>query len=263
MRRTKQTRGFLPMSQFFKPWRVQSVALGSALVLALPLAGCGNDETVPTTGTSQPAALTSTEATSQDDSALQASSGNTINPNSNNTLRSFQAVGPATFTPDAGRLLASQCAQCHGTSGISLNGIDSLAFEGGGEVIEEMLEMQGSSYTNDIMHQQARGYTTNEINQMATWFDAQRSTLVNSSSGGTSESDAYPSDAYIGHDDDDSSSSDDGSSYEVNDDSYESSGSEDSSSGTDHDSYEYNDSSSSDDDDHYDGDDDHHDDDDD
>ena len=87
----------------------------------------------------------------------------------------YQAVGPEVFVASTGRLLAAQCAQCHGSDGCSRNDIDSLAYEGSGEVLEEMLEMQNSAYTNDIMHQQARGYTLTEIRQIAAWFDTQQS----------------------------------------------------------------------------------------
>ena len=106
----------------------------------------------------------------------------------NDSLRSYQAVGPATFTADPSRLLAAQCAQCHGTDGRSRNGIESLAHEGSGEVIEEMLEMQNSAYTNDIMHQQARGYSQSEVRLLATWFDTQRSGTSGSSSDGSEDS---------------------------------------------------------------------------
>lgn len=90
-------------------------------------------------------------------------------------LLPYQAVGPEVFVASTGRLLAAQCAQCHGSDGRSRNDIDSLAYEGSGEVLEEMLEMQNSAYTNDIMHQQARGYTLTEIRQIAAWFDTQQS----------------------------------------------------------------------------------------
>jgi cytochrome c553 len=107
---------------------------------------------------------------------------------SSDSLRSYQAVGPATFTADPGRLLAAQCAQCHGTDGRSRNGIESLAHEGSREVIEEMLEMQNSAFTNDIMHQQSRGYSESEVRLLATWFDTQRSGTSGNSSNGYEDS---------------------------------------------------------------------------
>lgn len=69
-----------------------------------------------------------------------------------------------------GRLLASQCAQCHGTDGHSSTEIDSLAGESVAEIIEEMQEMKLSSNLNDIMHRQARGYTDEQVQLIANFF---------------------------------------------------------------------------------------------
>ena len=85
-------------------------------------------------------------------------------------------VNPSTLsksvltTPSAGRLLASQCAQCHGTDGISVSGIESLAGESG-EILEEMSEMKRST-RNRVMHLQAKGYSNAQIREIATYFSA-------------------------------------------------------------------------------------------
>ena len=71
-------------------------------------------------------------------------------------------------TPSKGRLLASQCAQCHGTDGISVSRIDSLAGESG-EILEEMFEMKGRA-KNRVMHLQAKGYSDAEIRAIANYF---------------------------------------------------------------------------------------------
>ncbi len=76
---------------------------------------------------------------------------------------------PVVVTPTAGRLLASQCAQCHGTDGISKTGIDSLAGESRGEIIGEMREMRNKN-KNDLMHLQARGYTAEQVSLIADYF---------------------------------------------------------------------------------------------
>lgn len=65
--------------------------------------------------------------------------------------------------PPAGRLLASQCAQCHGTNGQSVGGIDKLAGESAQEIYQELLEMKYSSKTNDLMHRQAKGYNESQL----------------------------------------------------------------------------------------------------
>ncbi len=148
----------------------KNLAMASAVSL-MPLFGCSTDGMQIYDEYSEG---NQTETTSQSEA--------------NDSLRSYQAVGPATFTADPSRLLAAQCAQCHGTDGRSRNGIESLAHEGSGEVIEEMLEMQNSAYTNDIMHQQARGYSQSEVRLLATWFDTQRSGTSGSSSDGYEDS---------------------------------------------------------------------------
>ncbi len=69
----------------------------------------------------------------------------------------------------AGRLLASQCAQCHGTDGVSSTDIDSLAGESKAEIIDEMLDMKYDD-DNDMMHLQAHGYTEEQIELIAEYF---------------------------------------------------------------------------------------------
>ncbi|MGB5442492.1 MAG: hypothetical protein WBN57_07690 [Gammaproteobacteria bacterium] len=76
-------------------------------------------------------------------------------------------VDPGEPTP--GRLLASQCAQCHGTDGRSVSDIDSLLGEGS-ELAEEMLEMKHSTDRDDIMNLQAAGYTDEQIQQISDYF---------------------------------------------------------------------------------------------
>lgn len=76
---------------------------------------------------------------------------------------------PTGSTPTAGRLLAAQCAQCHGTDGVSTTGIDSLAGESRQEIIEEMLEMQAEG-KQEIMHLQAKGYSSEQVGYIADYF---------------------------------------------------------------------------------------------
>lgn len=70
---------------------------------------------------------------------------------------------PTTYTADVGRLLGSQCAQCHGTNGISTNEWDSIAGED--QLLDEI-------YQDDepIMLAQAHGYTDEEIILIGDWL---------------------------------------------------------------------------------------------
>ena len=72
-------------------------------------------------------------------------------------------VLPTNYTADAGRLLGSQCAQCHGTNGISINEWDSIAGED--NLVDEI-------YQDDepIMSAQAHGYTDEEIILIGNWL---------------------------------------------------------------------------------------------
>lgn len=83
--------------------------------------------------------------------------------------------------PPIGRLLASQCAQCHGTDGRAVGDMDSLAGED--ELWEEMQEMKYSNDTGDIMHRQAKGYTEEQIRLIAQYYAG-----VNSRGDGATES---------------------------------------------------------------------------
>ena len=77
-------------------------------------------------------------------------------------------VLPTTYTANAGRLLGSQCAQCHGTNGVSTNEWDSIAGED--NLLDEMFEDD-----EPIMSAQAHGYTTDEIVLIENWLKTLKS----------------------------------------------------------------------------------------
>lgn len=77
------------------------------------------------------------------------------------TAASVQSV----TTVPTGRLLASNCFQCHGTNGNG--GFDSLAGESASELFTKIKEEQRSS---GIMGVHARGYTDAQIKAVATYF---------------------------------------------------------------------------------------------
>ncbi len=70
---------------------------------------------------------------------------------------------PTAYTADAGRLLGSQCAQCHGTNGISSNEWDSIAGE-------DNLEDEIFADDEPIMSAQAHGYSSEEIILIGNWL---------------------------------------------------------------------------------------------
>ena len=78
-------------------------------------------------------------------------------------------------TADNGRLLPSNCFQCHGTNGKpSVGGFDRLAGMSASEVYSELKEMQGKTVGNDIMKVHARGYTDAQLRAIGNYFAAQR-----------------------------------------------------------------------------------------
>ncbi|WP_373017337.1 cytochrome c [Thiomicrorhabdus sp.] len=91
----------------------------------------------------------------------------------NETSTSTTVYTPVSaYTASVGRLLASQCAQCHGTNGYSVNSWDSLAGESASELVAEMLEIKAGEEA-PIMQAQAHGYTDAEIQALAEWFATQ------------------------------------------------------------------------------------------
>ena len=70
---------------------------------------------------------------------------------------------PTSYTANAGRLLGSQCAQCHGTNGVSSNEWDSIAGE-------DDLESEIFEDDEPIMSAQAHGYTSEEIVLISNWL---------------------------------------------------------------------------------------------
>jgi len=92
--------------------------------------------------------------------------GSSITDTANSTSKTSGRVDmtlPTTYTANAGRLLGSQCAQCHGTNGVSSTEWDSIAGED--ELESEMFEDD-----EPIMSAQAHGYTSEEIILIESWL---------------------------------------------------------------------------------------------
>lgn len=70
-----------------------------------------------------------------------------------------------------GRLLASNCFQCHGTNG---RGMESLAGQSASEISDELYEMQRETIGEEIMHVYAQGFTDEQIGLIADYFSKQQ-----------------------------------------------------------------------------------------
>lgn len=77
---------------------------------------------------------------------------------------------PAPVQP--GRLLASNCFQCHGTNGAG-PGFDRLAGKSANEIFDSMKEMQAGKEGEDIMAKHSRGYTDEQLRLLSTWLSQQ------------------------------------------------------------------------------------------
>lgn len=83
------------------------------------------------------------------------------------------AASAQSSAPPAGRLLASNCYQCHGTSGVG-PGFDSIAGKSTDEIYKKLKEMQAKNPGNDIMKAHARGYTDTQLRQISTYLSQLR-----------------------------------------------------------------------------------------
>lgn len=70
------------------------------------------------------------------------------------------AQTPAPVSPP-GRLLASNCFQCHGTDG--RGGFDQIAGKSSAEIVKELKEMRAENKPGEIMNRHAAGYTDAQL----------------------------------------------------------------------------------------------------
>ena len=81
-----------------------------------------------------------------------------------------QATQPASVP---GRLLASNCFQCHGTNGRGSNTFERLAGKSASEIYKELREMKAEREFDDIMTFHAVGYTDAQLRLIADYFSRQ------------------------------------------------------------------------------------------
>ena len=72
--------------------------------------------------------------------------------------------------------LAATCANCHGTQGKSLKdaSVPGLAGRPSAYLIEQMQAFKAGTREATIMHQIAKGYTDEQVKQMADYFANQK-----------------------------------------------------------------------------------------
>ncbi len=77
----------------------------------------------------------------------------------------------ATTLNHPGRLLASNCFQCHGTNG---HGMENLAGKSVSDLAGDLREMAQKSPGADMMFAHARGYTAAQVELIADYFSRQQ-----------------------------------------------------------------------------------------
>ena len=76
--------------------------------------------------------------------------------------------------PNLGRNLAAACANCHGTNGVSAQGMPNLAGLQRTYLVQQMQDFKTGKRPATIMHQLAKGYTDEHIDALAAYFSAQK-----------------------------------------------------------------------------------------
>ena len=76
-------------------------------------------------------------------------------------------------TPPPGRLLASNCFQCHGTNGKG-PGFDKLAGKSANEIYKDLKEFQSGKEGTGLMAKHSMGYTDAQMRQLSQWLSTQR-----------------------------------------------------------------------------------------
>lgn len=71
-----------------------------------------------------------------------------------------------------GRLLASNCFQCHGTNGKG-PGFDAIAGKSVGEIYKKLKEFQAGKEGNGIMAKHALGFTDLQMQALDKWLASQ------------------------------------------------------------------------------------------
>ena len=77
--------------------------------------------------------------------------------------------------PSLVRNLAAACANCHGTNGMSVQGMPNLAGQQRAYLVQQMQDFRTGKRPATIMHQIAKGYTDEQIEALAAYFSAQKS----------------------------------------------------------------------------------------
>jgi len=88
-------------------------------------------------------------------------------------LLGLATAGAQAQTTPTGRLLASNCFQCHGTNGKG-PGFDAINGKTPGEIYAKLKEFQAGKEGMNIMTKHSFGYTDAQLRQLDDWLSRQR-----------------------------------------------------------------------------------------
>ncbi len=118
--------------------------------------------------------------------------------------------GAGTAATMTDQLLASQCAQCHGTYGHPVKDIEGLAGKSADSLYSDLIEMQMEGPPEEIMEHQAMGYTSAQLQRIAQYYaslseggTSSGSYSSTTSSSSTTTSSSYRDDSHRSRDRDD------------------------------------------------------------
>ena len=70
------------------------------------------------------------------------------------------------------RGMAAACANCHGTHGVAQDGMESLAGQKKEDLAKKMMDFKTGKKPATVMHQLSKGYSDEQIDQLAAYFAA-------------------------------------------------------------------------------------------
>ena len=68
------------------------------------------------------------------------------------------------------RAMASSCAACHGTGGLAMPGMESLAGRSKEELLQKLIDYKTGKIPATVMHQLSKGYSDAQLEQLAGFF---------------------------------------------------------------------------------------------
>lgn len=82
------------------------------------------------------------------------------------------SAGAIAADPLQVRGMAASCSNCHGTQGIAQDGMESLAGQKKEDLAKKMMDFKTGKKPATVMHQLSKGYSDEQIDQLAGYFAA-------------------------------------------------------------------------------------------